>query len=316
MTPSIQRVLVVGDLHFRKDIVYKYPSTGQAYWEVFLQELLQHAYSCDVSAITFLGDIFDRVNPVHPSVLQAVNTFFERLIEQVPTVQLVTGNHDMYTTTSGVFDYLKWLGIRIDTLLTLPLEQGRKLNLIPVPYYLKDTITAVTDLPYYTSLDPNDYNVYVAHLPLKEYESIGNLSIDDLRSDVVIDYYITGHYHFGVQQGHFISIGVPYGSSFADANRRDYKMTLVEASSQSLLLKHISTMTPFEYRYIQAGEQVTPQLYVRYKIKKVDTAVTSQVNRILASIQQTAITLDFDQLLQTYVQEVELLEYLKRLLNR
>lgn len=143
-------ILVVGDLHFRDRLSYSDYINRDTEKDEILNFIIDQSEDCD--SVVFVGDIFDRRDPV-ASVNREACAFFERFKRK--QLYIISGNHDKKASGgTTALDYLREIGDKHWKIFTRPQSrieiQGRTVDFLPYMYKgelgVENTDTAVTEI--------------------------------------------------------------------------------------------------------------------------------------------------------------------------
>lgn len=209
----------ITDIHFgvkaNSDVFLE--NTRRYLHEEFVPYLIENG----IKLVIIGGDVFDNRNSLNVKTMNYAFNFFSALEENGFRVIVITGNHDLYLSSSNELSSLPFLS-RFENVLHVkdkPIEyaqQGTKLFLVPW----------ISDVDAFINEDiKTDAKICIGHFPLTGFKMNKSSVMKEGMPEVALtrqfDVVISGHYHtrnFKEAGGKKIYYtGSPYQLTWADA---------------------------------------------------------------------------------------------------
>jgi DNA repair exonuclease SbcCD nuclease subunit len=276
--------LIIGDLHTKEKAEWSRPTPSGLTDLLEVQQqtmewIVKLAHAHEVGGIVFLGDLFDRPDPLRAACIKVVMDGFGLLnaIESVVQIDCVLGNHDMIDKTGLIHAQVILEGFEKVTVHTEATTNGREAF---IPYPVKQPKEFLQALQGYATKP----QVIYAHHPIN-----GGLLRKGLRDSGCAtneeDYgqysaVIMGHYHHPENRGNVVYAGSPMMHDWSDA--------IVELPRGVLLLE-VTDKVHIE-RYANP-HSYTFESWVLGPTEKDDTEKLFELQQLFKSLDQPERTL-------------------------
>lgn len=269
------RALFTADWHLSNRLPYSKAMSGMdgitdrlLEQMVVIRQIIKAAKESDVDAVYILGDVFDK-RSLDAIVLKSGAQLISELIEVVPSVFIMVGNHDVYSLTSnrsvneffdfigdGVAEYIEPETV-IDTRSTLN-EKGDSVRFHVLPWCSLDIANKrLESMLKAKNADNSEYlDVLLLHHSVKGAVDRNWVSEDGLDPEWLCDNWdliLSGHFHNGQTfggNGHYVS--APMQHDFGDEGSegvRGYFIATFDKTNYTLEFKETTHPRFYSIKY-------------------------------------------------------------------
>lgn len=299
------RFLHLSDLHLGK-MLHRY-SLQEEQTEI-LERIRQIARAEKPDAVLIAGDVYDRgVPPVY--AMQQLDAFLNGLLDAVPAVCMISGNHDSAERVGFLSGALKKSGLHVSPayrgvvepvtltdadgpvdIWMLPFVKAATVRACFPDEEIADTNAAVACAIRHMPIDPSRRNVLIAHQFVCGASASGSEESLEFTRDIVVggsdlvearhfapfDYTALGHLHQAQNVGspRIRYCGTPLAYAYAEM-RSEKSVTLVELSGdRAVQIRTIPLPAPRNLQEVYGTfEEVTAEAYLRARDRDAYTHV-------------------------------------------
>ncbi len=285
------KIIHTADLHLNSSLTTRFTTKGAKDLndKVFLalENLLQTAQNLNVKVIIIAGDLFDSEN-VSPYAEQK----FKQLVQENKQIKFifVYGNHD-YSPTQSPFNFG-------DNFIVLPQGQNIKIDNVTFTALPKD---------YDLNLDPNLYNVVVAH-----GDTTKDISIAKIK-DKNVDYLALGHIHKNSiskldYKGVYAYSGCLSGRGFDECGTKGFY--LIDTDSKTYTFKEIDCLN---FYIVEFNIKDTNNLNFYTKLKEVLSPYNyNSAIKVALYGENTALNIDTSYLNQKFKEQYFYIDFIDK----